>query len=104
MKRFKTEWKVEAQLERLASGVEPKAPMRRCRACEQPFAECPGACWGFWKTALSIHFLFIFIEVQWMRDLGRSFLKFFFQASQAAMCLAERTSLHTAILQEMKAG
>eukprot|EP00927_Polykrikos_kofoidii_P054327 TRINITY_DN48755_c0_g1_i1.p1 TRINITY_DN48755_c0_g1~~TRINITY_DN48755_c0_g1_i1.p1 ORF type:complete len:514 (+),score=89.29 TRINITY_DN48755_c0_g1_i1:132-1544(+) len=21
---------------------------RRCRACERPYTDCPGACWGFW--------------------------------------------------------
>jgi len=24
-------------------------PLRRCRACEKPYAECPGSCWGFWR-------------------------------------------------------
>ncbi|CAE8585777.1 unnamed protein product [Polarella glacialis] len=30
---------------------EPTAldPQRRCRACERPYVECPGACWGFWR-------------------------------------------------------
>jgi len=23
--------------------------VRRCRACERPYQECPGACWGFWR-------------------------------------------------------
>jgi hypothetical protein len=28
----------------------PSCSVRRCRACEKPYAECPGACWGFWKS------------------------------------------------------
>jgi len=23
--------------------------VRRCRACERPYEECPGTCWGFWR-------------------------------------------------------
>merc|ERR1711924_562182 len=26
-------------------------PPRRCRACFQPYSECPGECWGFWKRS-----------------------------------------------------
>ena len=28
----------------------PSCSVRRCRTCEKPYAECPGACWGFWKS------------------------------------------------------
>merc|ERR1711956_179964 len=24
--------------------------VRRCRACERPYEECPGTCWGFWRS------------------------------------------------------
>ena len=45
---------VEARLAFLrgedAVGAEaPEVPPRRCRACERPYADCPGECWGFWK-------------------------------------------------------
>lgn len=29
------------------------APPRRCRACERPYSECPGVCWGFWKEPVA---------------------------------------------------
>lgn len=29
-------------------------PPRRCRACARPYAECPGACWGFWKDPAAV--------------------------------------------------
>ncbi|CAE7785560.1 Tstd2 [Symbiodinium sp. CCMP2592] len=41
---------VEARLAVLTrSGACPGPPIRRCRACERPYSECPGSCWGFWR-------------------------------------------------------
>lgn len=36
---------VQSQLEASTDALVP----RRCRACEKPYSDCPGACWGFWK-------------------------------------------------------
>lgn len=34
--------------ETTAEDAEVSVP-RRCRACEKPYCQCPGVCWGFWK-------------------------------------------------------
>ena len=36
---------VQSQLEASTDALV----LRRCRACEKPYSDCPGACWGFWK-------------------------------------------------------
>lgn len=39
----------QAESTAASAGAEPPL-LRRCRACEKPYAECPGACWGFWRS------------------------------------------------------
>lgn len=40
---------VQSQLEQLQGAAVTQNVVRRCRACEKPYTDCPGACWGFWK-------------------------------------------------------
>ncbi|CAJ1460763.1 unnamed protein product [Effrenium voratum] len=44
---------VQSRLDEVNHGAVPVPALRRCRACERPYATCPGACWGFWRDPAS---------------------------------------------------
>lgn len=42
-----------AELEH-ATDADENLVVRRCRACERPYKDCPGECWGFWRRSADL--------------------------------------------------